>query len=73
MAYKAEAQIIREIGKFLMNGSLYKGVKPVLWSPVEKTALGRSGNRVSRPHLDHGARAFPVIRTRAPSLRARAW
>src|SRR5690242_15881889 len=25
MAYMAEAQIIREIGKFLMNGSLYKG------------------------------------------------
>jgi isoleucyl-tRNA synthetase len=39
MAYSAEAQIVREIGKFLANGGLYKGAKPVLWSVVEKTAL----------------------------------
>ncbi|GEO81736.1 isoleucine--tRNA ligase [Pararhodospirillum oryzae] len=39
MAYPAEAQIVRELGKFLMNGSLFKGAKPVLWSVVEKTAL----------------------------------
>ncbi|MEQ8653686.1 MAG: isoleucine--tRNA ligase [Kiloniellales bacterium] len=39
MAYPAEAQIVREIGKFLMNGGLYAGAKPVLWSVVEKTAL----------------------------------
>ena len=39
MSYKVEAQIIREIGKFLLNGSLYKGSRPVMWSVVEKTAL----------------------------------
>ena len=39
MSFAAEAQISREIGKFLMNGGLYKGAKPVLWSVVEKTAL----------------------------------
>jgi isoleucyl-tRNA synthetase len=39
MTFGAEAQISREIGKFLMNGGLYKGAKPVLWSVVEKTAL----------------------------------
>ena len=39
MSYAAEAQIVRELGKFLMNGGLYKGAKPVLWSVVEKTAL----------------------------------
>ena len=39
MAYAAEAQIVRELLKFLMNGGLYRGVKPVMWSPVEKTAL----------------------------------
>ena len=39
MSYKAESQIIREIGKFLLNGSLYKGSRPVMWSVVEKTAL----------------------------------
>ena len=39
MSYEAEAQIVRELGKFLLDGSLYKGTKPVLWSVVEKTAL----------------------------------
>ena len=39
MSYDAEAQIVRELGKFLKEGSLYRGFKPVLWSTVEKTAL----------------------------------
>ena len=39
MSFEAEAQIVRELGKFLTEGSLYKGFKPVLWSTVEKTAL----------------------------------
>ena len=39
MSFAAEAQILREIGKFLMNGGLFRGSKPVLWSVVEKTAL----------------------------------
>jgi len=39
MSFDAEAQIVRELGKFLLNGTLYQGYKPVLWSTVEKTAL----------------------------------
>jgi len=39
MSFDAEAQIVRELGKFLLDGSLYKGYKPILWSTVEKTAL----------------------------------
>jgi len=39
MSFDAEAQIVRELGKFLLEGSLYRGFKPVLWSTVEKTAL----------------------------------
>jgi len=39
MNFKSEAQIVRELGKFLENGGLYKGHRPVLWSVVEKTAL----------------------------------
>tara|TARA_B100000963_G_scaffold192203_1_gene167276 strand:+ start:1805 stop:4543 length:2739 start_codon:yes stop_codon:yes gene_type:complete len=39
MSNEAEAQIVRELGKFLLDGSLYQGFKPVLWSTVEKTAL----------------------------------
>jgi isoleucyl-tRNA synthetase len=39
MSNQAEAQIVKELGKFLMDKSLYKGARPVLWSVVEKTAL----------------------------------
>ena len=39
MSNQAEAQIVRELGKFLLDGSLYQGFKPVFWSTVEKTAL----------------------------------
>ena len=39
MSFNAEAQIVRELGKFLLDKSLYQGFKPVLWSTVEKTAL----------------------------------
>ena len=39
MSFTAESQIVRELGKFLIDGSLYQGFKPVFWSTVEKTAL----------------------------------
>ncbi|MDX1782015.1 MAG: isoleucine--tRNA ligase, partial [Thalassovita sp.] len=42
MAYHAEAVIADEFMKFLMNGTLYQGSKPVMWSPVEKTALAEA-------------------------------
>jgi isoleucyl-tRNA synthetase len=42
MNYHAEAVIAGEFMKFLMNGSLYQGSKPVMWSPVEKTALAEA-------------------------------
>ncbi len=39
MSKSSEAQIAREISKFIINGGLYRGFKPVLWSVVETTAL----------------------------------
>ena len=39
MSFDAEAQIVRELGKFLLDETLYQGYKPVLWSTGEKTAL----------------------------------
>jgi len=42
MTNRAEARIAGEIHKFLLNGGLYKGAKPVLWSVVEKTALAEA-------------------------------
>ena len=49
MSFDAEAQIVRELGKFLKEGSLYRGYKPVLWSTVEKTALADA----EVEYLDH--------------------
>ncbi|MCK5576092.1 MAG: class I tRNA ligase family protein, partial [Sphingomonadales bacterium] len=42
MAFPAEAQIVRELLKFVDSGSLYRGSKPVMWSVVEKTALAEA-------------------------------
>ncbi|MEQ9259491.1 MAG: isoleucine--tRNA ligase [Roseovarius sp.] len=42
MDFRAERIIAEEFQKFLMNGTLYQGSKPVMWSPVEKTALAEA-------------------------------
>jgi isoleucyl-tRNA synthetase len=42
MSLDAEATIARELMKFAMNGTLYRGSKPVMWSVVEKTALAEA-------------------------------
>ena len=42
MTNRAEGKIVREIHKFAQNGGLYKGLRPVLWSVVEKTALAEA-------------------------------
>jgi isoleucyl-tRNA synthetase len=42
MDFAAEAQIARELMKFVHNGLLYRGSKPVMWSVVEKTALAEA-------------------------------
>jgi isoleucyl-tRNA synthetase len=42
MDFPSESVIVEEIGRFLMNGSLYRGLRPVMWSPVEKTALAEA-------------------------------
>jgi len=68
MAYSAEAQIVREIGKFLMNGGLYLGAKPVMWSVVEQTALAEA----EIEYHDHTSTTvwvrFPVVKSSAPVL-----
>jgi len=42
MDFEAEATIVGELLKFAENGQLYRGAKPVMWSPVEKTALAEA-------------------------------
>ena len=63
MHYHSEAQIVRELGKFLENGGIYKGHRPVLWSVVEKTALADA----EVEYQDHKSTtiyaAFPISNT----------
>jgi isoleucyl-tRNA synthetase len=42
MKFEAEAAIVAELLKFAESGQLYRGAKPVMWSPVEKTALAEA-------------------------------
>ncbi|MDE3123390.1 MAG: isoleucine--tRNA ligase [Paracoccaceae bacterium] len=61
MAYHAEAVIADEFLKFLMNGTLYQGSKPVMWSPVEKTALAEAEVEY-HDHTSHTIWVrFPVV------------
>jgi isoleucyl-tRNA synthetase len=68
MAHAAEAQIVRELGKFLVNGGLYRGSKPVLWSVVEQTALAEA----EVEYHDHRSTTlwvrFPIVSTGLPPL-----
>jgi isoleucyl-tRNA synthetase len=72
MSCEAEAQIVREIGKFLLNGGLYKGAKPVLWSVVEQTALAEA----EVEYYDHRSNTvwvrFPIERSNLPTLQGAA-
>ena len=42
MQPESEATIVAELLKFATSGQLYRGAKPVMWSPVEKTALAEA-------------------------------
>jgi isoleucyl-tRNA synthetase len=68
MTPHAEAQILREIGKFVMNGGLYRGAKPVMWSTVEQTALAEA----EVEYHDHVSATvwvkFPIARAAKPEL-----
>ncbi len=68
MSFDAEAQIVRELGKFLKEGSLYRGYKPVLWSTVEKTALADA----EVEYMDHTSDtiyvSFPIKKSKIKSL-----
>ncbi len=68
MSFNAEAQIVRELGKFLKEGSLYRGYKPVLWSTVEKTALADAEVEYLEHSSDTIYASFPVKKTNFNNL-----
>jgi isoleucyl-tRNA synthetase len=68
MDAKSEAAIAGEICKFLLNGALYRGLRPVMWSPVEKTALAEA----EIEYHDHTSTTiwvrFPVVKASTAPL-----
>ena len=68
MDQASEAAIAGEICKFLLNGALYRGLRPVMWSPVEKTALAEA----EIEYHDHTSTTiwvrFPVTEAPLPEL-----
>ena len=51
-----EATIIREFGKFVEQGGVYKGLKPVLWCTQDQTALAEA----EVEYMDHGSPSIYV-------------
>jgi isoleucyl-tRNA synthetase len=68
MAKAAEATIVAELMKFAASGQLYRGAKPVMWSPVEKTALAEAEieyEDVTSTQIDV---AFEIVESPIPEL-----
>ena len=59
MDHPSEAAIAGEICKFLLNGALYRGLRPVMWSPGREDRAGRGRDRVPRPHQHDDLGALP--------------
>ena len=62
MDYRSEATIVAEFHKFLMSGQLYRGSKPVMWSPVERTALADA-------EIEYHEHTSPTIWVKFPVVR----
>ena len=68
MDFEAEATIVSELLKFAETGMLYRGAKPVMWSPVEKTALAEAEveyEDITSTQIDV---AFEIVESPIPEL-----
>jgi isoleucyl-tRNA synthetase len=68
MSFDAEATIASELMKFAMNGLLYRGSKPVMWSVVERTALAEAEVEYAEIESPAIYVKFPVVNYSGPSL-----
>jgi isoleucyl-tRNA synthetase len=68
MDYEAEATIVRELLKFAANDMLYRGAKPVMWSPVEKTALAEAEIEYEDIVSTQVDVAFEIVESPIPEL-----
>ncbi|MEO6388017.1 MAG: class I tRNA ligase family protein, partial [Croceibacterium sp.] len=68
MQFDSEATIVTELLKFAASGQLYRGAKPVMWSPVEKTALADAEveyEDITSTQIDV---AFEIVESPIPEL-----
>src|SRR5438874_8431607 len=68
MAKGAEATIVSELFKFAETGQLYRGAKPVMWSPVEKTALAEAEIEYEDIVSTQIDVAFEIVKSPIPEL-----
>ncbi|MEM7638120.1 MAG: isoleucine--tRNA ligase [Pseudomonadota bacterium] len=59
MNFESEAATVREFLRVAMGGRLVRGAKPVMWSPVERTALAEA-------EVEYHDRKVPVIWVKFP-------
>src|SRR5665213_2628792 len=67
MNFRAEAAIAREAMKFVENGLLYRGFRPVMWSPVEKTALADAEVEYHEKQSPTIYVKFPLVKSSPPT------
>ena len=59
---KYEASQIKVFGSMALKGHIYRGLKPVHWSPSSKTALAEAELEYSEAHISQSIYvAFPVV------------
>lgn len=68
MHNKSEALIAAEVHKFLRNGGLYRGSKPVMWSIPEQTALAEAEVEYKDVTSDTAFVKFPIKKTSIKAL-----
>ncbi|QTH24310.1 isoleucine--tRNA ligase [Rhizorhabdus wittichii] len=68
MNFAAEAAIVGELLKFAESGQLYRGAKPVMWSPVEKTALADAEVEYEDIVSTQIDVAFEIVESKVPEL-----
>ncbi len=59
MKFESEASIVGEFLRMAMQGALVRGAKPIMWSPVERTALAEA-------EVEYKDRKVPVIWVKFP-------
>ncbi|MBX3429453.1 MAG: isoleucine--tRNA ligase [Hyphomonadaceae bacterium] len=65
MSFEAEAAIAREFLRVVRTGLVYRGSKPVMWSPVERTSLAEA-------EVEYQEKTSPTIWVKFPLRSAQA-